>query len=112
MYDETANGQDLVFRNVEVEMTSLCARSVLEEITLLLGLWLGSHTALLRLCSLASLMQCNLLIIVLLSYAVEAYTFTQAIAIELLRHFRSVHNAPRALQQFVQQTLTGSPLSE
>ena len=55
-------------------------------------------------------MQCNLLIIVLLSYAVEAYTFTQAIAIELLRHFRSVHNAPRALQQFVQQTLTGCPL--
>ena len=38
MYDKTANGQDLVFRNVEVEMTSLCARSVLEEITLLLGL--------------------------------------------------------------------------
>ena len=51
MYDETMNAQDLVFRNVEVEMTSLCVRSVLEEITLLLGLWLGSHTALLRLCS-------------------------------------------------------------
>jgi hypothetical protein len=38
---------------------------------------------------------------VVLSYAIDAYYFTQAIAIELLRNFRFVHNAPGALQQFI-----------
>ncbi len=56
---------------------------------------------------------CNCIVFwlcMVLSYTVEAYTFTQAIAIELLRNFRLVYKAPRALQQFIQQTLTDCPL--
>ncbi len=73
-------------------VTSLCELSVLEDKTLFVGLSLGSHSALLRFC-----LACDLMILALLSNAVQANTFTKAITIELLVLSGFVNVASRAL---------------
>ena len=55
---------------------------------------------------LASLLPCDLMILALLSNAVQANTFTKAIGIELLGRFGFVNVASWALQQFVYKLFT------
>jgi hypothetical protein len=55
-------------------------------------------------------MKCSFLVFPLFSYAIQANTFAKPIKIEMLGCFGFVNAVSRALQQFVNKTITVCPI--